>query len=173
MKKANKLLGIALVCLSALSFSVCDNPFSKPPAVGAERGVTGSLSENSEQLTVFTAGIEKLSQEMFGDVRIASEEPLYNLDESPDFIYVEFTNSGYAVFAAESLELLEYSAQGSLPYQNTQSRRYYNGPKNYLTKVNDQFVDEVTNESFTISVSEAKEYSQAIRQTFSISEREL
>ena len=114
------------------------------------------------------ADIEKLSQEMFGNVHIGSEEFLFNLDESPDFIYVDYTNSGYAVFAAESLELLEYAAQGSLPYQDTQARRYYNGPKNYLTKVNEQFVNEVTSESFTISATEAKAYSQAIRQTFLI-----
>ena len=162
MKKTNKFLRIALVCLFAVSFSVCDNPFGKSPAY-TERGITGGY-ENSEQFTAFTAGIEKLSQEMFGDVRIATEEPLYNLDDSPDFIYVEFTNSGYAVFAAESLELLEYSAQGSLPYQDIGARRYYNGPKNYLAKLNDQFVNEVTNESFTITATEAKAHLQAIRQ---------
>ena len=85
--KAKKFLGIVLVCLFAVSFITCDNPFGKPPTTGTERGVTENLGDYTEQ---FTAGIEKLSQEMFGDVRIASEEPLYNLDDSPDFIYVEF-----------------------------------------------------------------------------------
>jgi len=173
MKKANKFLGTALVCLFALSYSACDNPAGKLPAVGTERSIAENLGEHSEQLTAFTAGIEKLSQEMFGNVRIGSEEILYNLDDSPDFIYVEFTDSGYAVFAADSLELLEHAAQGSLPYQNTQARRYYNGPQRYLTKVDEQFVNEVTNVSYAISVDEAKTYSQAIRQTFSISEKEI
>ena len=173
MKKAYKFFGIALVCLIALNFSACDNPVAKLLAAGTESGISGNLSGNFESATFFTAEVVNISQKMFGDVQIGSEEVLYNLDDSPDFVYVEFTNSGYGVFAADSLELLEYSAQGSLPYQTTNARRYYNGPKNYLIKVNDQFVNEFTNESYAISVDEAREYSQAIRQTFSISEREL
>ena len=121
----------------------------------------------------YTADIVKISRELLGNVIIGSQEFLFNLDESPDFIYVDFTNSGYAVFAADSLEVLEFAAQGSLPYQNTRGRRYYNGPKGYYTKRNEQFVNEVTNESFVISASEARASSQAIRQTFSISKREL
>jgi len=171
MKKA-KYLGIALICVFAVIYSACDDPTDKLPS-DIERGAVGNPSEYAEHLTAYTTNIEKISQELLGKVTIGSQEFLFNLDESPDFIYVDFTDSGYAVFAAESLELLEFAAQGSLPYQNTRGRRYYNGPKGYFTKINEHFVNEVTNESFVISASEAKANSQAIRQTFSISEREL
>ena len=173
MKKVNKILGIFLICLFAGIYnSACDSPLDKLPAKDAIEGYARSLSEHSEHLKAYAAGIARISQEMFGNVIIGSKEFLFNLDESPDFIYVNFTNSGYAVFAAESLELLEFAAHGSLPYQNTRGRRYYNGPKGYFIKVNEQFVNVVTNEPFVISASEAKVYSQAIRQIFSISERE-
>jgi hypothetical protein len=128
MKKAT-LLGMALVCVFAGIYSACDNPAGMR-----------NPGKYPEQLMAYTASIEKISREMFGNVIIGSQEFLYNLDDSPDFIHVDFTNSGYAVFAAESLELLEYAAQGSLPYQNTRSRRYYNGPKGYFSKINEQFV---------------------------------
>jgi hypothetical protein len=172
MKKAT-LLGIALICVFAGIYSACDNPAGNPPAADRKSGNTGNLGEYSEYLMAYTSDIEKISQEIFGNVIIGSQEFLFNLDESPDFIYVDFTNYGYAVFAADSLELLEYSAQGSLPYQSTRGRRYYNGPKGYFSKVNEHFVNEVTNESFAISASEAKAYSKAVRETFLISKREL
>ena len=172
MNKA-KLLGITLICVFAVIYNACDNPVSKLTAAGTNRSITQNLGEYSEQLVAYSAGIEKTSLELFGNVTIGSQEFLFNLDESPDFIYVDYTNYGYAVFAAESLELLEFAAQGSLPYQNTRGRRYYNGPKGYFAKINEQFINEVTNESFAISASDAKAYSQTIRQTFSISEREL
>ena len=172
MKKA-KLLGIALVFVFAGIYSACNNPLDKFTAADTNRSVTRNIGEYSEHLVPYTADIERISQELFGNVTIGTNEFLFNLDESPDFIYVNFTNSGYAVFAAESLELLEFAAQGSLPYQNIRARRYYNGPQGYFTKTNESFVNEVTNESFAISASEAKTYSQAIRQTFSIGEREI
>ena len=131
MKKVNKILGIALICLFAISYSACGNLVDKLST--ADTSCT-ERSEHLERLMAYTADIENISQEMFGDVEITSKEFLFNLDDSPDFIHVEFTNSGYAVFAADSFELLEYAAQGSLPYQNTRARRYYNGPKRYLTK---------------------------------------
>jgi cyanate lyase len=121
MKKA-KLLGRALICVFAVIYSACDNPADKLPKVGI-RDNTGNLGEYSERLTAYKTDIEKISQEIFGDVIIGSKEYLFNLDESPDFIYVDFTNYGYAVFAAESLELMEFAALGSLPYQNTRGRR--------------------------------------------------
>ena len=48
MKKTKKLLGIALVCLFAWSYSACDNLAAKLPAAGTESGITGNLSEHSE-----------------------------------------------------------------------------------------------------------------------------
>ena len=53
--------------------------------------------------------IQIVCKELFGeDVNIRKAECLYNLDESADFIYVEFDSSGYAVFANQTLDILEY-----------------------------------------------------------------
>ena len=114
--------------------------------------------------------LEKLTNELFGDVRIRSTEYLYNFDDSPDFIYLDFENYGYAVFMRETLELLEYAAQGSLPYQNSREKKYYSGPKNYFNKIDRNFVNAVTSESFFLSNSAAKGYSQELRRVFSASE---
>jgi len=46
---------------------------------------------------------------LFGDISIKSGEYLYNLDESPDFIYVEFEDFGYAIYSSQTLDILEYS----------------------------------------------------------------
>lgn len=53
--------------------------------------------------------IQKVSNELFGDISIKSGEYLYNLDESPDFIYVEFEDFGYAIYSSQTLDILEYS----------------------------------------------------------------
>jgi hypothetical protein len=161
MKETKKLLGIAFLCLFAWGYSACDNPVNEPRAVDAARGITRQ-EDMDEPFDYVITGIEKVSQELFGDVKIGSEEFLFNLDESPDFIYVDFTNSGYAVFAAESFELLEYAAQGSLPYQNTRARRYYGGPTNYFNKENEKFVNTVTKESVHVTSVEAETYSRRI-----------
>lgn len=114
--------------------------------------------------------IEQISYELFGEVKIKSSENLYNLDESPDYIYADFENSGYAVFLAETLELLEYSPQGSLPFLNSKVKKYYSGPQNYFNKEGERFINAVTNESFILSTADARTISQNIRGAFSVSE---
>jgi hypothetical protein len=65
-------------------------------------------------------------QSAFENIPIRSCEYVYNLDESADYIYVEFESGGYALFANETMEMMEYSLQESLPYQ-TNSKKYYAG----------------------------------------------
>ncbi|MCL2139598.1 MAG: leucine-rich repeat domain-containing protein [Treponema sp.] len=110
--------------------------------------------------------VDKASREIFGNLKIKSREYLYNLDDSPDFIYVDFEDYGYAVFLRETLEMLEYAPWGSLPYPVTRERRYYGGPKNYLNKDGDVFTNVVTNETALVSGMEASSYSQEVREIF-------
>lgn len=91
--------------------------------------------------------IQTLSHELFGDVRIKSSEFLYNFDGSADFIYVDFEDYGYAVFSADTLELLEYAPQGGLPYNTT--KKYYGGPTNYFQRNGEQFTNTVTGNSIS------------------------
>ena len=44
---------------------------------------------------------------------------LYNFDGSPDYIYVDFMGkNGYVIFSKETLEILEYTNNGSFPYES-------------------------------------------------------
>ena len=86
--------------------------------------------------------------ELFGSIEISSCDYLYNLDESGDFIYVEFVDSGYVILSALTLDVLEYS-YGSRPPFVCDERKYYAGPTHYLVKENDEFRNIGTNEVLT------------------------
>ena len=121
MKKL-KFVGFALVfCLAASLMAVVFGGGTK----------TAFAASKSERVDLST---EQVVQEMFGDKRIRATEYLYNLNDSADFVYVDFVNYGYAVFLRETSELLEYAASGSLPYPNAMARKYYGGPTNYYRK---------------------------------------
>lgn len=111
--------------------------------------------------------IESVTRKIFGYKKICAIENLYNYDDSADYIYVDFADYGYAVFLSDTLELLEYSAEGSLPYLNTLSTKYYGGPTNYLTKVGERFVNVVSGEFVSYSVADAATRSKEIRTIFS------
>lgn len=139
--------------------------------VGMFANGTVFASAESER-SIYSYDINVMSQELFGNARIENKEFLYNLDDSPDFIHVSFAGTGYAVFAAESLELMEYSPQGSLPFKSGQSKRYYSGPQNYYIKSDGQFVNALSGAALSISTAETKSYSQRIRQAISVSAKE-
>ena len=121
-------------------------------------------SENATE----SRDVEKLSYELFGDVKVQSIEYLYNLNDSPDFIYVDFKNYGYAVYLQDTLELLEYSPKGSLPYADARARKYYSEPANYFNKNGELFVNAVSNEVLSLSRSESEMYAQQILELFSV-----
>lgn len=64
-------------------------------------------------------------ESVFEKNSIRSHELIYNLDDSADYLYVEFEQGGYAVFATQTMEMMEYSLQGSIPYSISNSRKYY------------------------------------------------
>ena len=74
------------------------------------------------------------AQSTFSNKTISFCEYIYNLDDSPDYIYIAFEEGGYALFSSITMEMMEYSLQGELPYSKSATRDYYAGPTNYLQK---------------------------------------
>lgn len=54
------------------------------------------------------------------------------------------------------MELMEYSPHGSLLYDNSNEKRYYGGPANYIQKDGEQFKNIVTGETILIAGLEEK-----------------
>jgi hypothetical protein len=138
----------------------------------------GTALNGRNHLSVFAAdegveisdlGVERMTQDIFGDYKIKSAEYLYSLNDSPDFVYVNFENYGYAIFMKDTAELLEYSPSGNLSFPNTFGKKYYGGPTNYFSKNNEYFVDIDTNESFAVSKVNREFYSKNLLNVFSMS----
>lgn len=115
-----------------------------------------------------TNNIESV-QPKFDNKTIYMCKYLYNLDDSIDYIYTEFENGGYVVFSRETMEMMEYSLNGTLPYTNSSTKEYYAGPSNYLQKEADsKFINLLTNEQIDITINEAIDFSQQIRKAMKI-----
>lgn len=108
---------------------------------------TNAYAINAEN--AFT--VNQISEDLFGTSEINYSCNLYNYDESEDFIYVEYKNGGYAVFFKPTMELMEYSKNGRLPYANTSDKQYYGGPNSYFRKVNGDLQNIVTGERLDYS----------------------
>lgn len=102
-------------------------------------------------------------QTAFANKSISSCEFIYNLDDSADYIYVEFKGGGYAIFSKNTMEMMEYSMEGSLPLSDSTDKYYYAGPSNYLQKANNKFINAITKEEIGITEIEAKTFSEQIR----------
>ena len=104
-------------------------------------------------------------EDIIVDADIETCEYLYSLDESPDYLYVELNNNGYAVFLSSTLELLEYSPTGRINFPVSASSKYYCGPGYYLIKANEnKYENIITGKETIISEEAALEYSDNIRQ---------
>lgn len=125
--------------------------------------VTSSLTQNElDDSDNYT--IEQVADELFGDVSVEKSEYLYNLDDSADYIYLEFENGGYAVFLKQTMELLEYSPQGKLDYPETTSAKYYAGPSFYLVKAGNSFINTFSQECYSVTNEEAQNFSNKVRE---------
>lgn len=107
--------------------------------------------------------IEKVSKELFGNVEIKMSDYLYNLDDSFDYIYVEFSYGGYAIYMKDTMELMEYSPQGRIDYSEIQGKKYYGGPNQYFSKVDGKFVNIVSGETLNLSDAQIQVYSENVR----------
>jgi hypothetical protein len=148
--KRIKVIGLIML-IGICGFLLATIPTSSIDSVGAVK-------------VIETVSIEELTKELFGDVKIKKIEYLYNYDDTSDYIYVTYKDGGYAVYLKDSMDLMEYSDNGELPYEKVKDKKYYGGPMAYLEK-NDigQFVNKVTNETFSMSDANAKKSSNAIR----------
>lgn len=115
--------------------------------------------DNTDALT-----IDQTIDGIFGDVDVASCGYLYNFDDSADFIYVKFAGDGYAVFNKYTLEMLEYSPFGELPYEEGNSLQYYAGPTYYLRKNKNQFENIVTGQKMDVTHNETIILAQKTRE---------
>ena len=108
------------------------------------------------------------TQRIFGDVIVDNIEFLYGFNESPDYVYVNFENSGYVIYFYNTLEIMEYSYEKNINYDNANSKKYYAGPSNYYEKRNDKFVDIATGDYLNLTNSEAKDYANQIYKFLSV-----
>lgn len=160
MKNINLLKSTSILLLFCITFSI----FSLY-ATAIQSTSDAAPVENSEE-TVVDNGLTETSstlQSTFKDRTISSCEYIYNLDGSPDYIYATLQGGGYAILSRTTLELLEYSPQGSAPYQGVSAQGYYAGPGNYLEKTATGYKDIVSKQEFALSESEALELAQRTR----------
>ena len=131
MKNINLLKTTSILLLFCITFS-----FFSLYATAIQSPNDTATVENTEKIVVDNNLTEKNStlQSTFEDRTISSCRYIYNWDGSPDYIYATLQGGGYAILSRTTLELLEYSLQGSAPYQNASVQGYYAGPCNYLEK---------------------------------------
>lgn len=108
--------------------------------------------------------LNQIVLKMFGK-KISSVDTWYNLDDTPEYIYVEFCDGGYAVFYS-TLELLEFSNSGRYIDINTKEKVYYTGPTNVFYKKNNNFQNLITGENKRIISQEANQIAKKIRHKF-------
>ena len=115
-------------------------------------------------------GVKFITNELFGDNSIATIENLYNFNDSPDYIYVEFGNGGYVVYFAETMEMMEYSLSGNL-FERTDSgsKKYYAGPTEVYNKQGDVFKNLLSGQSFKVNSSNVDNVSKQIHDWFLLS----
>ncbi len=114
-----------------------------------------------------TYDVTRTIKETLGSVTLRSSEYMYNLDDSADYIYVEFEEGGYAVLLKQTMELLEYSYNGELKYTDNTGKKYYGGPSRYYYRDSDCFIDVNSGASVEISKEYAIAYAQSTRDAFS------
>lgn len=148
---------LCLISFTSIKFASADSTIDKE-----EGKHNDELLSKSESVDVSEPKGESV-QKIFENQTVNIFENLYNLDDSADYFYVEFKNGGYAVFAKQTMELMEYSVQGQLPYEQNNLKKYYAGPTNYIQKQNNKFIDIATGKKLEISDADAVAYAQNVR----------
>ena len=107
----------------------------------------------ADEITQQLAKYEDITYEIFGDIKIEATEYLYGMDDSRDFVLVDFTNHGYVIYNTEMMEILEYSLNGNSPYEDIVGKKYYAGPSYYFIKEGDGYIDLSNEEYFKFNKS--------------------
>ncbi len=162
MRKIKSFRLIGFIIALAIIFSSL-SVFGSTVAFAAEDSTSYSGEEFVESKEFSNAANGETLQSAFSNKTVRECEYVYNLDDSADYIYVEFENGGYALFSRETMEMMEYSLQGTLPYSNSSTKDYYAGPSNYLQKIDSKFINALTNEQLDITADEALKFAQQVR----------
>ena len=160
MRKYN-FLGILVVLAFIISIGVifCNDSI----IANAE---SSSVYSNENSLEEFA--IEDAIELTASGKEVLSCEYLYNLDESPDYIYVSFTDGGYAIYSSITLEMLEFSPVGELPFENDGSSKYYAGPAKYYQRSNSTLKEILTGNIFNIDTYTANSISATLRNSLGV-----
>lgn len=159
-KNALRLVGLLLSLITTFSLLSVLGPTSAF-ATEESTALPAEEVEQHAQKPIKTGA--SVPQSPFAGKTIGFSKYIYNLDDSADYIYVAFEDGGYAIFARDTMELMEYSLQGALPYSNSTAQEYYAGPANYLQKRDSKFVSMKTGQVIAISREEAVAFSQQTR----------
>ena len=159
-------MGFILAVSLLLTFCL-SNTFTVFADTANDKYVTNETPVNEkQQINEYKTVLDSFVKPIFGDRTISLCEYMYNLDDSADYIYIEFEDSGYAIYDKKTMVLLEYSLQGSLPYTDSNASKYYAGPTNYLYKnENNQFHNIITGKQIEILETEIYSLANQIRET--------
>ena len=89
---------------------------------------TVNISTGKIKVSGYENVVENFVEPIFGKRAVSLCEYAYSLDGSADFIYVEFAQGGYVIFAKDTMEMIEYSLVGVSPFGEFDGERYYAGP---------------------------------------------
>lgn len=151
VKKVSKLFIILLITITCLIFK--------------QKIEVNASSTNMEQ-DVQKIIVEETNR-LFENIEICKISYLYNLNDSPDYVYVNFKDLGYVIYYRDTLEIMEYSYEHNIEYSDDETRKYYAGPFNYYEKVNNRFVNINTGYSLNISENEIEAYACSLSALFS------
>ena len=155
-------LFVSILCLNIMFFST--DVFAS-----ANLNELDSINDSIDETQNY--GTEDGSN-IFNNKTIKVCEYIYNLDDSADYIYIEFNEGGYVMLVANSFEIMEYSLQGNLPYTNFENKNYYLGPSNYFCKETNNYINLLTEDSIVLAEDKITEYSRKIRNILKINYNE-
>lgn len=130
-------------------------------------GTLGSMQAVDEKLE----SAEEIAERIFS---VAKEEEkveqgylsaryLQGVDGTEDFILVQGSNTGYAIFERDSLDIIEYSHSNFSPFQEClYTESYYAGPTNYYREENENLIGIYSKEK--IKKEERGEISKKIKE---------
>jgi hypothetical protein len=113
------LLLTAFMAFILVSCSLDENAPVVDPARAAANAAEAVPAHNVDAADA--RNVDTSSYEIFGDVKIQSSEYLYKLNDSPDYIYVDFKDYGYVVYSQWGLiprARLRGGASGRLIFGN-------------------------------------------------------
>ena len=102
--RKNKSLRLIGLILGIIMIICCLNVFNPIMIFATEENVCFEDEFLNEKASKSTGQVKS---SIFANKSISNAKYICNLDDSADYIYVEFENGGYVVFARETMEMME------------------------------------------------------------------